>query len=404
MSQDTQSIRFEKFIKATPALVYEAFTNATSLQEWMCDFATVNAKPGGRLYASWNSGFYAMGEYISLEPNQRISFTWLGRDEPAFTKVEINLKEQQDNTLLRFEHSQIGIGPEWDDTKKAIQSGWESGLGNLISVLETGEDLRFTRRPMLGIGISDFNEEIAHKLNVPVSKGIRLDTTIEGMGAHSAGLGSNDVIIGMDGKKIIDWESLGTVLQSHRAGDIIDVEFYRGPDKKTVTMELSKRPLPPMPGTISELAEFFRKRQAEIHAELDAFFDQVTEDEASFKLAPEEWSVKETLAHLIQGERYFQFWVIDLVGRQEGHHDDWPGNILAGIQAIVAANPTFLELRQAYKRSTEESVALLSHLPPEFQLHKASFWRLAYNTVEDPYHHRIHLDQMRAAVEAARKG
>jgi hypothetical protein len=208
----------------------------------------------------------------------------------------------------------------------------------------------------------------------------------------------------MDGKEIVDWAGLGTVLQSHRAGDKIEVVFYRGPLKQTVTMELSKRPLPALPATIAELAEFSRKRQDEIHAELDAFFDQISEEEASFKPAAEEWSVKETLAHLIQGERYQQFWVIDLVGRQEGHHDDWPGNILAGIQAIVAANPTFAELRQAYKRSTEESVALLSHLPAEFQTHKASYWRLAYATVEDPFHHRTHLEQMRAAVEAARKG
>ncbi len=404
MSQDTQSIQFEIIIKATPALVYEAFTNATSMQEWMCDFATVNAKPGGRLYASWNSGFYAVGEYTDLVPNQRITFTWLGRNQPAFTKVEINLKEEQDNTMLRLEHSQIGISPEWDESIKAIQSGWESGLENLTSVLETGEDLRFTRRPMLGIGISDFNEEIAHKLNVPVSRGIRLDTTIEGMGAHTAGLKSDDVIVRMDSKEIVDWASLGAMLQSHRAGDKIQVEFYRGPQKATVLMELSKRPIPPIPATIAELGKFDRNRQEEIHAELDDFFSQVTEEEASYKPAPDEWSVNETLAHLIQTERYQQIWIIELIGRQEGHHDDWPGNILAGLQALVAAHPTLSELRQAYKDSTDETVALLSNLPPEFQQHKGSFWRLAYNIVDDPFHHRIHLDQMRAAIEAAREG
>jgi hypothetical protein len=55
-------------------------------------------------------------------------------------------------------------------------------------VLETGEDLRFTHRPMLGIGISDFNEEIAEKYNIPVSKGIRLDTTYRRDGRLCSGI------------------------------------------------------------------------------------------------------------------------------------------------------------------------------------------------------------------------
>ena len=404
MSQDTQSIQFDKFIKSPPALVYEAFTNATSLQEWMCDFATVNPKPGGRIYLAWNSDFYAVGEYISLQANEKLTFSWFGRSEPAFTKVEIRLEEQLDGTLLQLEHQYVGTSPEWEVTRSAIQQGWESGLENLASVLEIGEDLRFTRRPMLGIGIGEFNEEIAHKLNVPVSKGILVDTTVDGMGARAAGLKTNDVIVRMDSKEIVDWASLGAVLQSHRAGDKIQVEFYRGPQKSTVLMELSKRPIPPIPATIAELGEFDRNRQEKIHAELDDFFSQVTEEEASFKPAPDEWSVNETLAHLIQTERYQQFWIIELIGRQEGHHDDWPGNILAGLQALVAAHPTLSELRQAYKHSTDETVALLSNLPPEFQQHKGSFWRLAYNIVDTPFHHRIHLDQMRAAIEAARGG
>lgn len=404
MSQDTQSIQFDKFIKSPPTLVYEAFTNATSLQEWMCDFATVNPKPGGRIYLAWNSDFYAVGEYISLQANEKLTFSWFGRSEPAFTKVEIRLEEQLDGTLLQLEHQYVGTSPEWEVTRSAIQQGWESGLENLASVLEIGEDLRFTRRPMLGIGIGEFNEEIAHKLNVPVSKGILVDTTVDGMGARAAGLKTNDVIVRMDSKEIVDWASLSAMLQSHRAGDKIKVDFYHGPQKATVLMELSKRPIPPIPATIAELGEFDRNRQEEIHAELDDFFSQVTEEEASFKPAPDEWSVNETLAHLIQTERYQQFWIIELIGRQEGHHDDWPGNILAGLQALVAARPTLSELRQAYKHSTDETVALLSNLPTEFQQHKGSFWRLAYNIVDDPFHHRIHLDQMRDAIEAAREG
>ena len=40
MSSETQTVISEKFIKANPALVYQAFTNATVLKEWLCDVAT----------------------------------------------------------------------------------------------------------------------------------------------------------------------------------------------------------------------------------------------------------------------------------------------------------------------------------------------------------------------------
>jgi hypothetical protein len=48
----------------------------------------------------------------------------------------------------------------------------EKSLDNLVSVLETGEDLRFTLRPMIGIGASDFDEEIARQIGVPGNMGI----------------------------------------------------------------------------------------------------------------------------------------------------------------------------------------------------------------------------------------
>lgn len=403
MSPQTQTFKFEKLVKARPQIVFEAFTNATSLREWFCDVATVDPKPGGRIYLAWNSGYYAAGEYTDIQKNERVVFTWDGRGEPAATRVEVQLKSQGTATQIHLEHQEVGTGQEWDSTIAEIKKGWASSLDNLVSVLETGEDQRFVQRPMLGITISDFNAEIANQLNAPVINGIRIDNTIEGLGARDAGLQSNDVIISMDGQVTTDFASLGSVLQRHRAGDKVEVVFYRGAEKKSVLMELSRRPMPEIPPSLPELAEFYRKRQSEIHQELDEFFRNVTEEEASFQPGLDEWSVKEVLAHLIQGERYWQVWMTELLGRYEAHHDEWPGNLQAPIDATVAAYPTLNDLRQEYKRSGQETAALIASMPAEFQQHKGSYWRMAYNLVEDPYHHRNHLAQMSAAIDAARK-
>ncbi len=403
MSPRPRVLKFAKLVKAPSSLVYEAFTNATSLQEWLCDFATVDPKIGGRIYLYWNSGFYSAGEFTRLTPGESLAFIWKGRSDPRATEVEVRLKNEKGDTLVQLVHRGVGFGAKWEMIRSEIHEGWSSSLDNLASVLETGEDQRFVRRPMMGITFSDFNDEIAKRLNVPVTKGIRIDSAVEGMGAQAAGLQGDDVIVSMDGQDVSDWSSLSNVLASHHAGDKIVVVFYRGAEKKTVLMELSRRPLPELARDIPSLVEVSSQRQANIQAEMDEFFKDVSEEEASFKPEPDEWSAKEVLAHLIHGERGYQNWITELVGRQEAHHDDWTGNLQAPIDATLAVYPTLLDLRQEYRRSCAETVALIANLPSDFERYKGSFWRLAYNEAEAPYHHRVHLEQMGAAIAAARK-
>lgn len=46
----SQTVVSEQFIEASPELVYQAFTRAILLHEWLCDFASVAPRPGGRMY------------------------------------------------------------------------------------------------------------------------------------------------------------------------------------------------------------------------------------------------------------------------------------------------------------------------------------------------------------------
>jgi uncharacterized protein YndB with AHSA1/START domain len=310
----TQNLKFEQFVNASPTQVFYAFTNATALREWLCDTATVAPRPGGRVYMAWDGGYYTCGEYMKLEPGKEIAFTWYGRNEPGPTQVSLLLSEKESGTLVELTHEGVGTQEEWIQTIQQIKDGWQDSLDNLASVLESGEDQRFTLRPMLGILVSDFTPEHAEALGVPVTEGIRLDNVIDGMGAQAAGLQSNDIIVGMAGEEANSFQTLTNALQGKRAGDQAEVVFYRGSEKKTTIMELSKRPIPEIPGTIQELAKTLEGRYTELEAELDDFFADVSEEEASFKRSPDEWSVKEVLAHLIQGERFVSFRIAELVG------------------------------------------------------------------------------------------
>ena len=55
------------------------------------------------------------------------------------------------------------------------------------------------------------------------------------------------------------------------------------------------------------------------------------------------------------------------------------------------------------KRLNKETITLARGLPDDSPFYKNIFWRLGINLLESPYHFDGHLDQMKAALDAARK-
>jgi uncharacterized protein YndB with AHSA1/START domain len=403
MSSDIQTLTFTQSIKGSPKQVFYAFTHASALNEWLSDFATVIPNPGGRIYLWWNSGYFSSGEFTEVEADQRLEFTWHGRKEPADTQVTVKFTAENGTTLVKIDHTGFGTGEVWAKTIQECQAGWEKGLENLVSIFETGEDLRFVRRPMLGIIVDEFNEDVAKQLGVPVDKGIRIDDPVEGMGAEAAGLQSDDIIITLGGKETSDFPDLANALQPHHAGDEVEVVFYRGGEKKSVMMELSSRPFPEIPEKTKDLAKAIEDGYAKQHEQLANFLEGVTEEEASFKPSDDEWSIKETLAHLVQGERGSNIWISGVIAGYQAHYDDYGGNLPVYNQATLGAYPTLPELLGQLKRLNTETVALVKGLPDDLPIHKNIYWRLGTNLLESPYHFNMHFDQMKTVLEVARK-
>lgn len=405
MATKSQILKFKRTVNVPPAEVHRAFTNSTALRQWLCDTAQADAHKGGRLYLWWNSGYYTSGEFTGLVPGKKVAFTWRGPGESDVSLVQVVLAAKDDSTALTITHTGVGSGRKWARTIEEFTREWETALENLQSVLETGQDLRYVRRPMLGINVGEFNAEVAANLGVPVTEGIRLEGVLEGMGAHAAGLLKDDVIVGLGGKKITGWVTLVAALQARRAGDKVAVAFYRGSEKKTVTMELSQRRLPEVPPTAEALAEAVRQMHVQLDAELDTCFEGVPEGEVAHRPAADEWSAKDTLAHLIAAEREAHAWIADLINDDERWSDRFenPTSVPARICAIVTVFPTVPALLQELKRHQAETVAMLAALPVEFVARKRSYWPLGRDLLETPEHFRTHFNQIRAAIEAARR-
>lgn len=398
MSRTTLTL--EQRIEAAPAAVFHAFTNSTALREWLCDAAMVTPRKDGRLHLWWSSGYHATGDFTKVEPGERISFTWQGKGEPAPTRVRVALRPDDEGTVVELVHKGIGGGKKWAGAAAAIQRGWETGLENLRSVLETGHDLRFTRRPMLGILPDALTSEAATRLGVPTDKGILLGGVVEGMGAAAAGLRQGDVIVRIGKGKTRDGAGLQAALQGHRAGDEVEVVYYRGAEKAKATMTLSARALDEPPATAADLAEAVSAAGEDFLGRLAAAFEGIDDERAARRPGEGQWSAREVLCHLISAERGTHDYIIQLAGGAEHWIDEWPGNLDVAHAGLLAVFPTPGGLLKELRRNRAETWAMLAALPDEFVAAKGSYWRLAYGLMEGRLHDDGHLAQIQAALAA----
>ena len=303
---------------------------------------------------------------------------------------------------MKITHT-VPDGSVWTNLLDGFQEEWSVGLKNLAYLLETGKDIRTVNRPMLGIMIGDFSADQAMRLHVPVMEGIRLDGVVESMGASLAGLMRDDVIVRMAGKPVTNNpESLPAALDGKNGGDKVEVVFYRGSDKRTVTMELSKRPMPVVPWEPAQLAVIAREKYEMAVGELLECFKGVSEEQTAKKPNSHEWSAREILAHLIHSERNFQSYIDDMIGGYERWADNESGNNDARIQATIVAYKTTNGLIQELKRLCEETINFIQLLPPEFVARKDSYYAVGVQIAQGPIHIEGHIDQIRSVINFAK--
>jgi len=396
------SVSAETFVQAPIKFAYRAFTNSTSLREWLCDVATVEPHPRGRMYLWWRGDFYSSGHYLALEENKCVKFRWFSNIDPAPTEVTVSLAEKDGGVSIRLDHEVPDDG-SWKEAAESFRKNWEDSLRNLKSVLESGIDLRIAERPMLGILPGDFTPEQAAALKVPVHDGMRIDGTVDGMGAQKAGLQRDDVLVGMAGKPITsDFNSLPTAIAGKKGGDSIEVVFYRGAEKKTVTMELSKRPMPDVPFDPAQLAKQAREIIEPALAELEKCFEGFSDEQAMQRPDPKEWSALEIVAHLIHGERFNTFFLTNLIDGYELVADGFGTNVNAQVEATVKVNPSIKLMLAELRRSVEEVLAYTALIPADFVANKGSYYRFGFNLLQPNFHIGAHMQQIKDALAAAK--
>jgi len=397
------TVTAETTVHAPLKLAYRAFTNSTFLREWLCDVATVDPHPRGRMYLWWRGDFYSSGHYLELEENKCVKFRWYSSIDPAPTEVNVTFTGKDGDVHIRMDH-EIPSDDSRQQVGETFRANWVESLENLKSVMETGVDLRISTRPMLGIALGDFTTEQATALGVPVRDGLRLDGLVAGMGAEKAGLQKDDVLVGMAGHPITsDFNSLTTAITGRKGGENVEVSFYRGPEKKTVTMELSKRPMPEVPFNPAELAKQARALYEPALSELEKCFEGFSDAQALKRPDPKEWSALEVVAHLIHNERFNLTFLAGLVDGIEPVYDGFGNNVTPYGEATVKANPSIQQMLAVLRQTVEEVLAFAESLPDEFVANKASYYRFGFGLLQPNFHITGHFQQIKDALAVAGK-
>ena len=142
---ETYALTRELTIDARPDTVWEFLVDPMKAALWMGGNVEFDARPGGLYKLDVNSGNRARGEFVEIDPPNRLVYTWGWEPDgdapsphgmpPGSTRIEIDLTSVGDGTHIRFVHS----GLPTEAAAGSHAQGWDHYLGRLTVVAAGGD-------------------------------------------------------------------------------------------------------------------------------------------------------------------------------------------------------------------------------------------------------------------------
>lgn len=127
-----------RHVAAPPSEVFRYLTESEAWARWQGVGADIDARPGGFFGLSMPGGQRARGQFVELEPDERVVFTWGWVDHPGVppgsTTVEIELVADDGGTTVTLTHRDLPA-----DEIDLHTAGWEYYLPRLALVAEGGD-------------------------------------------------------------------------------------------------------------------------------------------------------------------------------------------------------------------------------------------------------------------------
>lgn len=139
-AETVDAVEVETRIAASPETVFDFFVDPDMMIQWMGRSAELDPRPGGGFRSEMNADAIVSGEYVAVEPPNRVVFTWgwNGEDSvtpPGSSTVEVLLAADGDGTHLRLIHRDL---PSAESAEKHGH-GWRHYLDRLATSA-IGED------------------------------------------------------------------------------------------------------------------------------------------------------------------------------------------------------------------------------------------------------------------------
>ena len=112
-------------IQASPNMLYQYISSASSLSEWYAD----NVNSRGKIFSFFWDGSEEQAELISSKNNQFVKFKWLEEDDNYYFEIKIVVDElTKDVSLIVTDFSE-------EDEVEESKMLWESQIADLKQVL-----------------------------------------------------------------------------------------------------------------------------------------------------------------------------------------------------------------------------------------------------------------------------
>ncbi len=97
-------------------------------------------------------------------------------------------------------------------------------------------------RPWISFNAVDVNPKLVAYYDLPTTKGVVVTDVVKGTEAYKSGIEIADILIRMDEIEINNVKDLIKVLNKHKIGDKVTMEFFRGHEKVKLKTVLEKAP------------------------------------------------------------------------------------------------------------------------------------------------------------------
>jgi len=135
------------------------------------------------------------------------------------------------------------------------RTGGNVGIGFAVpteiagSIMRQILDFGEVRRGLLGVTIQPIDAEAAEALNAAVDRGALITEIVPGSAAEDSGLKVDDIIIGIDDKKITDASELRNTIGLMGSGEDVRIEYIRNGDTRSTVAKLGRQEVARSSGT-----------------------------------------------------------------------------------------------------------------------------------------------------------